>query len=215
MEILKAKVTKDNTLVASYKNENGDTVTIEGKNLVTKDLTNSFRDLVPHLTFLCEQKEAAHLERMDELPDDIYSTLEVSGYTVGGSDDSLGVTLIGKRFLKSKKVLNLCAPFTMFNNENEEYTYAFELEQAIEACSYEVEQYLFEKKWAVVQQELPFKDEEPVSEITSDEAPEVNLDEFQADLEKLTADSNITIMGEQKVKGRHRKVKKDKATTAA
>ena len=28
MEILKAKVTKDNTLVASYKNENGDTVTI-------------------------------------------------------------------------------------------------------------------------------------------------------------------------------------------
>ena len=103
----------------------------------------------------------------------------------------------------------------MFNNENEEYTYAFELEQAIEACNYEVEQYLFEKKWAVVQQELPFKDEEPVSEITSDEVPEVNLDEFQADLEKLTADSNITIMGEQKVKGRHRKVKKDKATTAA
>ena len=117
MEILKAKVTKDNTLVASYKNENGDTVTIEGKNLVTKDLTNSFRDLVPHLTFLCEQKEAAHLERMDELPDDIYSILEVNGYTygvsvyfqddiysilevngytVGGSDDSLGVTLIGK-----------------------------------------------------------------------------------------------------------------------
>ena len=28
MEILKAKVTKDNTLVASYKNENGDTVPI-------------------------------------------------------------------------------------------------------------------------------------------------------------------------------------------
>lgn len=214
MEILKAKVTKDKTLVATYKNENGDTVTIEGKNLVTKDLTNAFRDLVPHLTFLCEQKEAAHLERMDELPNSIYSTLEVSGYTVGGSDDSLGVTLIGKRFLKSKKVLNLSAPFTMFNNENEEYSYAFELNQTIDACNYEVEQYLFEKKWAVVQQELPFKEEEPVTEIASDEIPEVDLNEFQADLEKLAADSNVTIMGDQKVKGRHRKVKKDKATAA-
>lgn len=212
MEILKAKVTKDNTLVATYKNENGDTVTIEGKNLVTKDLTNAFRDLVPHLTFLCEQKEAG--VRMDELPDSIYSTLEVSGYTIGGSDDSLGVTLIGKRFLKSKKVLNLSAPFTMFNNENEEYSYAFELNQTIDACNYEVEQYLFEKKWAVVQQELPFKEEEPVTEIASDEIPEVDLNEFQADLEKLAADSNVTIMGDQKVKGRHRKVKKDKATAA-
>lgn len=215
MEILKAKVTKDNTLIATYKNENGDTVTIEGKNLVTKDLTNSFSDLVPHLTFLCEQKEAAHLERMDELPDDIYSILEVSGYTVGGSNDSLGVTLIGKRFLKSKKILNLCAPFTMFNNENEEYTYAFELNLAIEACNYEVEQYLFNKKWAVVQQELPFKEEELITEVSSDEIPEVNLEEFQSDLEKLAADSNIAIMDGQKIKGRHRKVKKDKATTAA
>lgn len=212
MEILKAKVTKDNTLVATYKNENGDTVTIEGKNLVTKDLTKAFRDLVPHLTFLCEQKEAG--VRMDELPDSIYSTLEVSGYTIGGSDDSLGVTLIGKRFLKSKKVLNLSAPFTMFNNENEEYFYAFELNQTIDACNYEVEQYLFEKKWAVVQQELPFKEEEPVTEVLSDEIPEVDLNEFQADLEKLAADSNVTIMGDQKVKGRHRKVKKDKATAA-
>ena len=215
MNITKAKIKKDNTLVASFKNENEDNVTIEGKNLIHKDLRAAFNELIPHLAFLCEQKEADGKDSIDELPEEIFSTFEVTGYTVSGSDDNEGVVLVGKRFLKSKKVLNLIAPFTMFNNENEEYTYAFELEQAIEACSYEVEQYLFEKKWAVVQQELPFKDEEPVSEITSDEAPEVNLDEFQADLEKLTADSNITIMGEQKVKGRHRKVKKDKATTAA
>lgn len=30
----------------------------------------------------------------------------------------------------------------MFNNENEEYEYAFDLQQAIEARGYEVEQYL-------------------------------------------------------------------------
>jgi hypothetical protein len=38
MKIIKAKVTKDKTLIAVYKNENDDTVTIEGKNIVHKDL---------------------------------------------------------------------------------------------------------------------------------------------------------------------------------
>ena len=37
MDITKAKVTKDNTLVATYMDETG-TVTVEGKNLVTNDL---------------------------------------------------------------------------------------------------------------------------------------------------------------------------------
>ena len=57
MEILKAKITKDNTLVATYKDENG-TTTVEGKNLVTNDLKRAFSMLVPHMAFLCEQKEA-------------------------------------------------------------------------------------------------------------------------------------------------------------
>ena len=139
MKILKAKVTKDNTLIATYKNEHEDTVTIEGKNLVTKDLLQTFNALVPHITFLCEQREAYRLERMDELPNEIYTNLDVTGFSVGGSADSEGVTLIGKRFLGTKKVLNLCAPFTMFESENEEYTYAFELKEAIEACSLEGE----------------------------------------------------------------------------
>ena len=37
MKIIKAKITKDSTLVATYKDENG-TTTVEGKNLVTSDL---------------------------------------------------------------------------------------------------------------------------------------------------------------------------------
>lgn len=36
MNITKAKITKDNTLVASFKNENEDNVTIEGKNLIIR-----------------------------------------------------------------------------------------------------------------------------------------------------------------------------------
>lgn len=205
MRILKAKVTKDNTLVATFKNEHDDTVTIEGKNLVTKDLLQTFSALVPHITFLCEQREAYRLERMDELPSEIYTNLEVTGYSIGGSADSEGITLIGKRFLGTKKVLNLCAPFTMFENENEEYTYAFELKEAIDACSYEVQEYLFNQKWAVVQQELPF-DEAVAVEVQPDTILDVN--DFEKELEQLAADSGVKVGDNgKKVKGRHRKIK--------
>lgn len=52
MKIIKAKITKDSTLVATYKDENG-TTTVEGKNLVTSDLINAFSKLNP--TPLCLQ----------------------------------------------------------------------------------------------------------------------------------------------------------------
>ena len=51
MNITKAKITKDNTLVATFKNENEDNVTVEGKNLIHKDLRAAFNELIPHLTF--------------------------------------------------------------------------------------------------------------------------------------------------------------------
>lgn len=215
MNITKAKITKDNTLVATFKNENEDMVTIEGKNLIHKDLRAAFDTLIPHLTFLCEQKEADGKVRLDELPDDIYSTFDVSGYSIGGSDDDEGVTLVGKRFLKSKKVLNLIAPFTKFSNENEEYEHAFELQQAIDACNYEVEQYLTAKKWAVVQQELPF-DGDAVSDISPDAVSDASFDaEANEFLKQVTeqSDATLTING-KKVKPRRVKAKKVKETAA-
>lgn len=197
MEIIKAKITKENTLEAVFKNENEDTVTIEGKNIIHKDMRAAFDDLIPHLAFLCEQKEADKKESLDELPDTISTTFEVSGYSIGGSDDNEGTTLTGKRFLKSKKVLNLNAPFTMFNNENEEYPFAFELQQAIEACNYEVNQYLTAKKWAIVQQELPFQNEESSGEDNPfpDKVDDLNVDAL-ADLCEQTG-TTIKINGKQ------------------
>lgn len=207
MEIIKAKITKDNTLVATYKNEHGDTVTVEGKNLITKDLTNVFRKLVPHMAFLCEQREAYRIECMDELPDEIYTNLEVTGYSIGGSDDSEGVTLTGKRFLNSKKVLNLNSPFTMFRSENEEYTYAFELEETIRECEFEVKEYLFEKKWAVVQQELPFSEDVP-ADIAPDQVSDVA--EFEQMLEDVASQTGVSVgVDGKKIKGRHRKTRKE------
>lgn len=208
MNITKAKITKDNTLVASFKNENEDNVTIEGKNLIHKDLRAAFNELIPHLAFLCEQKEADGKVAMDELPDNISSILEVTGYTIGGSDDDEGVTLIGKRFLKSKKVLNIIAPFTKYNNENEEYKHTFELQQAIEACNYEVEQYLTAKKWAVVQQELPF-DEDVPTDIAADQVGDATFEtEANEFLKQVAEQSGATLMiNGKKVKSRSKNKK--------
>lgn len=210
MNIIKAKITKENTLMAVFKNENEDTVTIEGKNLVHKDMKAAFDDLIPHLAFLCEQKEADGKESLDELSEDIFSTFEVSGYSIGGSDESEGVTLVGKRFLKTKKVLNLIAPFTMFNNENEEYEHAFDLQQAIEACKYEVEQYLTAKKWAIVQQKLPF-DENTPGDISPDTVDETPLDFLQKVAEETGA--TLTVNG-KRVKPRQPRRKKVKEPAA-
>lgn len=144
MKIIKAKITKDSTLVATYKDENG-TTTVEGKNLVTSDLINAFSKLNPHAALLTEQKEVDGIESVDKVPDIIGQVLDVTGYSIGGDGDNEGVTLVAKRFLKTGKILNLCAPFTMFNNENEQYTNAFELEQEIQSCEFEVKEYLFNK----------------------------------------------------------------------
>ncbi len=195
MNITKAKVTKGNTLVATYTDETG-TVTVEGKNLVTNDLINAFKALVPHMAFLCKQKEAAGTDFLEDLPDNIGSILEVSGYTLGGDGDSRGVTLTGKRFLKSNKVLNLNAPFTKFADENENYAFQFELEQAIESCCYEVNEYIFNKKWKVVQQELPFE-EQAAADIQADAVTDADttapvnpdIEAFQ----QIMDSSNVTI----------------------
>lgn len=191
MEILKAKITRDNTLVATYKDENG-TTTVEGKNLVTNDLKRAFSMLVPHMAFLCEQKEAENRLSLDELPDNIETILDVTGYTVGGDGDSKGVTVTGKRFLKSSKVLNLNTPFTKFNDENEQYDFQFELEQAIEQCDFEVREYLFNKKWKVVQQEFSF--EETPADISADPIEEIQASNDEQQAFKDAMKKSVTII---------------------
>ena len=175
MEITKAKITKENTLVATYLDADKNTVTVEGKNLVHGDLKAAFKALTGHMAILCELREAKEESAPQELND--LNTVEVTGYSIGGTDDDEGVTLIGKRFLKSKKVLNLIAPFTKFANENEEYPYSYELMGAINLCGYEVEQYLTAKKWAIVQQELPFDEDAP-----KDIAPDPVEDAFKTEV---------------------------------
>lgn len=204
MEITKAKITKDSTLVATYKDENG-TTTVEGKNLVTSDLINAFAKLIPHIALLTEQKEANEVEMIEDVPDEISRILDVTGYSIGGDGDNEGVTLVGKRFLKTGKVLNLCSPFTMFNNENEQYANCFELLQEIQACEFEVKEYLFNKKWRVVQQELPFEEDTEIAEVQPDAVPEAEVyaNSDVAEFQKAMDEAGVTIeLNGKKIKPR-------------
>ena len=78
---------------------------------------------------------------------------EITGYSIGGSDDSAGVTITGKKLLESGQVLNLNVPFTKFEDEDG-YIHGAALMSDIQACNYEVEEFL-NGKWGIVQQELP------------------------------------------------------------
>lgn len=84
-----------------------------------------------------------------------FNNYVVTGYSIGGSDENAGVTIIGQKLLKSGSVLNMIGPFIKFE-DFEAYAFAGELYADIYSCNYEVEQYLFKEKWGIKQQEFDF-----------------------------------------------------------
>lgn len=125
--------------------------------LVHDDLRKVFQRLVLHMILVCDLKKADHINldtfEMDNLSE--FDDYEVKGFTIGGQDDHEGVVIIGSRKLDNGKVLNIVTPFTKFTDEHAPYDYESELFNDIQACLYEVEQYL-EGKYAIKQLELPF-----------------------------------------------------------
>lgn len=169
-EILKASVKndrlevtyKENFTEANYSNE----VAKKCSQIVHADLKAALERLKLHLVVICEQPEAGlvnsesiHQFNMEQLDNYV-----VTGYTIGGSDESAGVTVIGQKLLKSGKVLNLIAPFTKFE-DFESYDFAGELFADIQACDCEVTEYLFGEKWGIKQQEFDFDVPESIDNI--------------------------------------------------
>ena len=160
-EILKASVKHDRCEVtykesfteANFSNE----VSKKCSQIVHVDLKNALDRLKVHLVILCEQPEAVLIESDNIYEFDIeqLSNYVVTGYSIGGSDESAGVTIIGQKLLKSGQVLNINSPFTKFE-DLEAYEFAGELYGDIQACNWEVSEYLFSEKWGLKQQEFEF-----------------------------------------------------------
>lgn len=160
IKIKKAKPTKSGTIEATYIDEDGNEITIKGKNTVHVDLKTRLAALIPYFADLTEQKEA---DRYDwDNPDsqeniDLMRRLDVTGVSLGGDDNCPIATLTGRRTLMSSKVLNLNTPPTDLDSDDSGWMRAEDFRFAIDAFFYEVQQYITEKKWAVKQGEFVFE----------------------------------------------------------
>lgn len=142
---------------SEYNSENDYTndVSLKCPQIVHKDFTEALDKLKAHVALICEFPEKSLIESMsiDQMPAEI-SNIIITGFTTGGSDESAGACIIAQRILPSGKVLNIVTPFMQFADE--EYSYAGELELAIEGCEHETSLYLDEGKFGVKQLDLDF-----------------------------------------------------------
>lgn len=163
IKIKKAKLTKSSTIEASYIDEDGNDITIKGKNVVHPDLKTRLAALIPYFADLTEQKEADLYDwdnPESEVNNDLMRRLDVTGVSIGGDDTCPIATLTGRRTLMTSKVLNLNTPPTDLEANDNGWVHADDFRFAIDAFFYEVEQYITERKWLVKQTEFNFEDEE-------------------------------------------------------
>lgn len=163
IKIKKAKLTKGSTIEATYIDEDGNEITIKGKNTVHVDLKTRLDDLVPYFAELTEQKEAENYDwdnadSQDNI--DLMRRLDVTGVSLGGDDNCPIATLTGRRTLMTSKVLNLNTPPTDLNADDSGWSRADDFRFTIDAFFYEVKQYITERKWSVKQPELNFDNED-------------------------------------------------------
>lgn len=157
--IRKAKI-KDDLLEAFWEEIHEDGVIDEcqkkGNHLIHQDLRDAFDRLRPHLAKLCDLREGDVIKKsIENVHEEAFSHIKISGFTIGGEGEDEGVTISGRKRFGGKSI-NLNSPFQKWEDEYDPYMYADELSQAIEACVYEVEQYLFHGKHAVKQMSMEF-----------------------------------------------------------
>ena len=121
MNIEKAKITKDNTLIATYKDEKG-TTTVEGKNLVTNDLVNAFKALEKESDEkvkdpLIDDEERrrrsklyaerfADLHLFTDIDGNTFTLKDVQGTRMStGSGDCAGIKVLNHAMRKGYKIL--------------------------------------------------------------------------------------------------------------
>lgn len=128
IEITKVKVTKEETLDVEYNEHiNDDTINEVSKkcdNLVHEDLKTAFAQMKPYFALICDLRESAGLNPHKYNPEKL-DAVEVTGFTLTDGE-APGVTLIGKKKI-GDKVMNLVAPFTKFEDDNDTFKYGADL----------------------------------------------------------------------------------------
>lgn len=178
MDFKKIQLTKQNTLNVVYSNDDGDTITMVGANIVHRDFKEAIKNLVPHLAMLTEQREAydvslGELEAQRETEGkSIFTRMSVVSVAFSGDE----VIISGNRVLDRGDVMNLNAP-KISTVDDDSYCYLSELSLAIDGLKYEAEQYVTERKWGLKQGELQFdKAGDPFADVEAGEVPQVSVE---------------------------------------
>lgn len=144
--------------------------------LVHIDLLNAFKKLNPHLAVICEEINAFDItdiekivssddeEAYDKLPDDekkisdIMSQYSVTGFTIDSTGENEGVSLVGTKKLSTGEPLKLDAPKKKYNGN---YHFINEFRVAVDACVFEVSEYMNGKGAPImVQTDMDFPSED-------------------------------------------------------
>lgn len=178
MEFKKIQLTKQNTLNVVYSNQDGDTITMVGANIVHRDFKEAIKNLVPHLALLTEQREAYNKSlwelkaQRDWEEKSVFTRMAVSSVTFNADE----VVVSGTRVLDRGDVINLNAP-KVSTVDDESYECLPELSLAIDNLKYEAEQYVTERKWGLKQGELNFDEAgAPFADVEVSAVPSVSVE---------------------------------------
>lgn len=177
MEFLKIQVTKKNTLNIVFKDGASNIVTVEGSNIVHKDLKQAMNFLIPHIALMTEQREADG-RTLKEVEEDritdansrsVFKMLGVDTITL--SEDECVVCLKGYRILQTSDVIRLNTP-NVNVGDTDKYQYGNELSLAIDAVKYEAKLYYEEQKWGIKEGSLDFAEDDPFKGVDAEATPE-------------------------------------------
>lgn len=160
IEIKRVSIVKNITLnFEAEEHENGtiNKIKKECGHPIHDDLRNAMNRLSVHMALLTEIIELQTKLNIDEYTSGVIDKLEITGISLGGSDDNAGVTIVGKRKLRGNKVLNLITPFQKFEDDlSESYPYQDQLYADVCDIIDEVNQYITGKYGQGAQVEMKF-----------------------------------------------------------
>lgn len=180
MNFLKIQLTRKNTLNVVYKDGANNIVTVNGANIVHKDLKQAMNGLIPHIAMITEQRETqgrtlkqVEAERItDANSQSVHKLMTVDTVTI--NDDQTTVMLTGNRILQTTDVITISTPNVEVANK-EKYKYGNELDLAVDAVKYEAKLYLDEQKWGVKEGDLQFADDDPFKGVKADEVESADI----------------------------------------
>lgn len=138
--------------------------------IIHYDLRQAFDKLKIHLVALCEQPEANRInEESIKSPGfaETFPNYQIVGYSHNSQDAIDGVTIFGTKLLQSGGTLDLSIWTPLYDSE---YQHKEDLALDIQACDWEVSEYLFSEKWGVKQTMLDFDTDEP-EDVNLEEKP--------------------------------------------